>query len=350
MKKALAILLTACMLFSFCACGTATSSTSAPAASGTNAPAAPNSGAPAATKVIKLASGQADSHILTRGLAKFKELVEAKSGGALAVEIYSTGVLGPDSEVVQQVRLGSTDGIITGVLQLQGEYPQVAIDEMPFLYQSDKHVYAAYDGELGKLMQSQVFDPSGLVCLGTWGCGFRHYTNNLRPIVHIEDVKGIKFRTAESAIRISMFKAIGAEPVVMAQSELFTALQQNTVDGQENPLSTILASSYNEVQKYLSLSGHIYTTGFFFVNKAMYDSLTDQERAWVDEAAAEATAWERETNASEDADYLQALKDAGMQVNEIERDEFVKAVAPVWDEYKAKFGSEWIDLVQKVAP
>jgi len=224
--------------------------------------------------------------------------------------------------------------------------PVTAIEELPFLWSSREQAYAAYDGELGAKL-TEAIGKNGVRVLAYWENGFRHFTNNVKPIVRPADMKSIKFRTAESAIRLDMFKQLGAAAVPMPFTELFTALQQGTVDGQENPLSIIDSSRLYEVQKYLSLSGHIWNASLMVVSPGRWNKLSAEDRKVIEANALKYRLVARELIREQDDKLLTELKAKGIAVNEVDKAAFKKAVEPVWAKYEAKFGKDIMDIVRK---
>lgn len=345
MKKFVAIVLALVMVLAATACGS-----SAPAAQTDTAQSgtAPSEAATAEVKNIVIGHSFGDTNMLHLGITRFGELIEEKSGGTITVTIHANGALGSDAEMLQQVRLGSIDCQPISLPFISGEYPQCGIDQLPFLFDSAEDAYSAYDGKLGQAIQDEVFTKAGIVKIGNvMGQGFREFTNNVRPIVTPEDMVGIKFRTTESAVRIAMFESCGASVITMALSELFTSLQNGTVDGQENPLSTIDSNGFFEVQKYLSLSDHIFVANFMIMNQSKWDTFTAEEQALITETWNEAVEYERGLLVESKDAFLEKFKAAGVEVNEVDKDAFVTAVQPVWDSYIEQYGSEWIDLARE---
>jgi tripartite ATP-independent transporter DctP family solute receptor len=299
---------------------------------------------------FKVAHIFAPTHPAQKGLEKFKEIVEKETNGKVKVDIYNSGVLGGDTEELQQVIAGSLDSaIIMGISIWQGMDPRAGVEELPFLFKDEKMARKALDGDFGKKLSAEVLEPTGVKVLAYWENGFRHFTNNKRAITEPADMKGIKFRSAESPIRIDMFNTLGASAIPMAFPEVFTGLQQGTIDGQENPLAVIESSKFYEVQKYLSLSGHIYNAGVFIVNPKTWDSYPDDVKQAIQKAANEAKEYERQLIDETNQDILEKLKQANMQVNEVNKDAFIEAVQPVWEKFKKAHGSELIDAALKYA-
>ena len=341
MKKVISILLVAVMLVAVLA-GCGNSSASPAAATATETKAEPI--------VIKISHQNASTHPIQLGLLEFKRLLEEKSGGTITCDIYDSAVLGNDTSNMQQVIAGSLDAaMIMGAVIWQGYDGRANVEELPFLFDSYEKAYAAYDGEFGKYLAENVLESQGGHVVNFWDNGFRHFTNNIRPVTVPADMKGIKFRTADSEIRLHLFECCGTSAITMAVSELYSAMQQGTVDGQENPLSNIVASSFFEVQKYLSLSGHIYNTSVFFFSDNFWNSLTDEQKAIIEECSREARDYTRKINQESEAENLEICKNAGMEVNEVDKAAFIEAVQPVWEKFEATYGTELVELAQKYA-
>ena len=217
--------------------------------------------------------------------------------------------------MVEGVRLGTIDLALTGNPYFTSFLPQLNVLDLPYLFQDDKQVFAALDGDVGKELMSSM-DPSGIHGLAFWEIGFRDITNNVRPIVEPADVKGLKIRTTPNPAHVLAFKTLGANPTPMAFPELYSALQTGTIDGQENPINHILASRFNEVQRYMSLTHHAYTAAPLVINEARWKGLTDDQRSAIETSALEAAAFERKINDDREADSLATMKKEGMQIEE----------------------------------
>lgn len=297
------------------------------------------------TYSLKIAHVNSQTHPVHIALEKFKEIVEEKTDGAVKVDIYDSSVLGGELEEIQQVIDGSlTAAMIMGMSNWQNMVPETAIEELPFMYPDVEHARAAFDGAYGDFVKENWIEPTGLKVLCFWESGFRHFTNNVRPIVTPDDMKDIKFRSAQSEIRVKMFEALGASATIINFSELYTALQQGTVDGQENPLSIITANGFYDVQKYLSLSGHFYSTALFIVNPDFWDSLPAEYQEIIQAASEECRDYDRELSSASEADMIQTCIDNGMEVNEIDAEAFKAAMDEVWALYTDEFGTEAVNL------
>ncbi|MDI6637358.1 MAG: DctP family TRAP transporter solute-binding subunit [Bacillota bacterium] len=305
----------------------------------------------AADNVIRLnvAHVLADSHPCHQALLQLSEAVKQETNGHVQISVISGGALGSELDEIEQVRMGALDmALLYGISNFQGMEPVCAVEELPFLWENREQAYAAFDGELGKKLAERV-EKHGVKILAYWENGFRNFTNNVRPIVKPEDMKGIKFRVAESAIRLDTFRQLGASAVPMPFPELFTALQQGTVDGQENPLSIIYTSRFYEVQKYLSLSGHIWNTAVLIINPARWQRLSERERRVLQDNALKYRTVARQLIKAQDEEFVSQLKKKGMIVNEVDKKAFREAVKPVWDKYEAKFGKDIMDVIRKYA-
>lgn len=298
MKKFLAICLMIALVLSFAACGNSTAAqpTANPTAAQAAATAAPGENtAPAQTYTMKIAHVNSPTHPAAVALQKFKETVESETNGGVTVDLYDSGVLGGELEEIQQVIDGSlTSAMVMGMSNWQNMVPETAIEELPFMYPDVTAARAAFDGAYGDYVKQNWIEPTGVKVLCFWESGFRHFTNNVRPITTPDDMKGIKFRSAQSEIRVKMFEALGASATIISFNELYTALQQGTVDGQENPLSIITANDFYEVQKYLSLSGHFYSTALFIVNPDFWNSLPAEYQDIIMKAAQDCRDYDRQ--------------------------------------------------------
>ncbi|MFK3959915.1 TRAP transporter substrate-binding protein [Pseudalkalibacillus hwajinpoensis] len=301
------------------------------------------------SKVIKAGIGLNDQHPQYKGLLKFKEIVEEKTDGAITVETYHSGQLGDDRSMTEALQLGTQEVTIPSTAPLANFVPEFSVFDIPFLFPNEEVADTVLDGEVGQELL-QKLESQNLVGLSYWENGFRDLTNSKRAVATMKDFDGLKIRTMENDLHLDAFKALGANPTPMAFTELFTALQQGTVDGQENPYATIYLQKFYEVQNHVSNTHHIYSPFVFLMSKSFYDGLTEDQQKIMKEAAVEAGKYERKLNREANDKYLQSLQDEGMEYTEITpeaREEMVKAVAPVIDEYKGQIGEETVDKVYK---
>ncbi len=245
---------------------------------------------------------------------KFKELVEQRSGGDVTVKIYHSASLGSETEILQQIQMGSVQmGIIT-LGPIDAFVPEVDVVAFPFLFKSYEQVDQILDGPLGDEILKRL-EKAGFKGLAFSENGFRHLTNRVRPVHTVDDVKGLKIRVMESTLHKELWRALGANPTPMAWP-IYTELEQGTIDGQENPLWVAWTYKLYEVQKYLSLTGHVYSAHAVLANLDWFNGLDAGTRKLLADAAREAARYERNWNRSNEAGFLAKLKKAGMIVDE----------------------------------
>jgi tripartite ATP-independent transporter DctP family solute receptor len=276
-------------------------------------------------------------------LAAFRDALQEEMGDAVEIEYFDGGTLGDEIVHMEMVRTGQLDVVPIGsdAVQLDSKW---AIFDMPFLFPDRDTASRVLDGEIGQQLSESMHENAGLHVLGFGEIGFRNITNNVRPIVVPADLQGLKLRVPGSKTRILAFEMLGAAPVTMNIGELYLALQQGTVDGQENPLANIKAFSWNEVQDYLSLSSHVYTPVTMVINGDRWDGLTDEQKAAFERAAAKAVQQSREFGANADATLLDELS-KDMQVNEIDIEAFQDAAKPIWGEIAPVAGEDFTAAV-----
>lgn len=223
----------------------------------------------------------------------FKEVAEKESDGSITVNLFDNNQLGDDRIVVEGTIFGDIDVAVSSTSPLANMFADFYIFDAPYLFLTTEDAFAGLDGEVGKQILKDM-EKKGLKGLTFWENGFRNFTNNKIAVKLPEDVKGMKIRTMENEIHLAAWKAFGANPTPMAFTELFTALQQGTVDGQENPLGIIDGNKFQEVQKYLSMTQHVYTPYIVCMNLAKYNSLSETQRAAIDKASEMSTRYQRE--------------------------------------------------------
>lgn len=281
----------------------------------------------------------------------FKPYVEKHSNGKIIVELYPNGQLGGDRQAIEAVGLGTIHMTIPAVAVLSGFEPKFQVFDLPFLFNSKKEVYKALDGALGNKL-NDLLPALGLKNLAYAENGFRMVTNNKGPVTKPSDLAGLKIRTMENPIHMATFRALGANPTPMSFGELYTALQQKTVDAQENPIPLIYTSKFYEVQKYCSLTGHVYAATVLLVNDAWFNGLPKDLQKVLQDASVIYRTEQRKLSDQQDKDMVAALKKSGMKVNELtpeQKSAFVKATSSVYAEFakSVKGGQELIDLAKK---
>ena len=288
------------------------------------------SGTPEVTWVASCAN--ADDHPAVQGVHKFAELVEEKSGGRMHIDVFANAQLASDRDCIEGMQMNTIQSGIMVSSALAGFTDELLVFDLPFLFDSSAQGQALCDSDVGQQILGTLED-IGIKGLGWMEYGMRNITNSVRPIATPEDLQGIKTPTTQNPIHMAAFQVMGADPTPMAFGELFTALQQGTIDAQENPLSVITSSRFNEVQDYLSMTEHVYSAAPLMVSKAAYDALPDDLKAIVDEAGTEACQWEREYLAEVEVQWLDELEAAGTQINYPDKAPFVEAMSSVYDEF-----------------
>ncbi len=274
---------------------------------------------------------------------EFAKRANEKLAGKAKVVVFGSSQLGGDDEMLKKLKLGTLDLAIPSTV-MTTVAPEFGVFEMPYLVNDRDHAAKIRDAVI-KPTLVPIADKAGYKIIATWENGVRHITNSKRPIVKPEDLKGIKLRTPKGVWRVKMFQAYGATPSPMALSEVFVALQTGVMDGQENPFAQIYPSRFQEVQKYLSLTGHVYTPAYLTGGRS-WANLPDDVRKTLEETAIEMEPVALEIAARLDNELLAKLKEAGMEVNEADKPAFIEASKPVYAEF-AKEVSGGQDLIDK---
>jgi TRAP-type transport system periplasmic protein len=295
---------------------------------------------------LRFAHPHPDSDSWNTAAKLFAEQLRERTGGALAVQVFGNGALGSDPTTIAAARGGTLDIVLTGNPFFTGLAPKLNALDLPFLFRDRRHVAAVLDGEIGRGLLGEM-EAHGLTGLGFWDIGFRNVTNSRRPVNEAGDLRGLKIRTTPNPAHIKAFQLLGANPVPMAFTELFTAMETRAVDGQENPTTLIRNARFYEVQKHLSLTRHAYTAGILAMSKRRFDSLSPAHREAVAAVAAAVTPQQRQMNESADAEALADLKKQGMAVVEApNRDSLGALVAePVRRDYAERFGPALPDAI-----
>lgn len=276
----------------------------------------------------------------------FAKEVEKRTEGRYKIQTFYSSALGAERESVESVQLGTQALTFTSTGPIPNFVPEVKILDVPFLFRDYAHARAVLDGPIGQEMLKK-FEPKGFKALAWGENGFRHMTNSKRLVNAPEDLKGLKMRTMENPVHIQAYKTFGIIPTPMAFSEVFTALQQGTVDGQENPLSVISAAKLEQVQKYLSLTGHVYSPAVLLMNKADYEKLSDADKKVFLAAAKEAVKADRARIDQDEKTAVADLRAKGMQVVEnIDKAKFRAALTPAYADFEKQFGKANLEKIQ----
>jgi tripartite ATP-independent transporter DctP family solute receptor len=266
--------------------------------------------------------------------------VEQKSGGKIKVRIFPGGQLGGDLQNVSALQGGTLDLMVLNAGLLVGIVKDFAVLDLPFLFNTAEEADAVVDGPVGQKLFDKLPE-KGLVGLGYFELGFRNVTNSKRPIAKAEDFQGIKLRVLQSPLFIDLFNTLGANTVAMPFPEVYTALEQGVIDGQENPVTVIFDTKFQEVQKYLSLTRHIYNAQSVIMGKKTWDKFSDEEKKIIQSSLDEAETYQRQVSRQKSTQVLEDLKKAGMQINEVSPQEISRIrdkIKPVVDKYTKEVG------------
>ncbi|HJV87653.1 MAG TPA: TRAP transporter substrate-binding protein [Noviherbaspirillum sp.] len=277
-----------------------------------------------------------------QGVAKFVELVDAKSKGQIKIKPFYSGALGNDVQVTSALQGGTIEFTVPQTTTLTGMVKEFEILDFPFLFSTEQEAEKVLDGPTGQKLLDKL-PAKGLVGLAYWENGFFNATNSKHPIAKVEDFQGLKFRAIQAKISQETIKALGANPVPLAVPELYTALETHTVDGQGTPTAVIAALKLNEVQKYLSLTKHAYGAFVPLVSKKFWDKLSEADRKILRDAATEARTYQRKVARDQAASAQTAMAAKGMQVNDVtpaERSRMRAKVKPVWDMFSHEVGQD----------
>lgn len=343
MKKTLLILLVLMCGLLLLACGNGAETDAPPAGDGGDV-------ADEQTVTLKISHVEAEGDTLQDVGRKFKEYCERESGGTVLVELYPNSELGDDRASTERVAMGTIEMALPGTSQMVAYSKDFGITDMPFIFTNTESAFAALDGELGDALNAQLVG-TGLKNLGFYLIGERHVSSNIKPVNTPADLAGVKIRVMESPVYIETFRALGANPLPMSFAELYTSLQQGTVDAQDNPASVFYNSRLHEVQKYYSLTGHTLSFGVVLINENLYNGLSERQQGIIDTAARQFLLDEqRQIKVSEAESYYEKIEADGCAVNEISPENkalFQEAVQPVYELFKAEISQEMFDLMEK---
>ena len=281
--------------------------------------------AAAQDKVIKFANQNAAGHPIVQGMEKFAEIVAAKSGGKIKVNVFPGGQLGSDQANVSALQGGTLEMASMNSGIFASQVKEFAAFDLPFMFANGKEADAVVDGPFGQKMHAKL-EEKGLVGLGYYELGFRNITNSKRAITKVEDIAGLKLRVIPNPINVDWVKALDANPTPLPWPEVYAALEQKAVDGQENPVATIWGAKLHEVQKYMTLTNHQYNPQSVVISKKFWDTLSADEKKIIGDAVAESTKFQRAQARASVASTVENLKKAGMTVSELAPGEQVKLV------------------------
>jgi tripartite ATP-independent transporter DctP family solute receptor len=284
-------------------------------------------------------------HPYTLGMVRYADLVRERTKGRVAIQIHHSRELGDERQVVEGLQLGTIHLTVTSTGPLGGFVPEINVVDLPFLFRDADHAYTVLDGEIGRDLLTK-FDAVGIKGLAFWENGFRHVTTSKKPIREPGDMKGLKIRVMENKVHQAAFRQLGADATPMAWGEVFTSLQQGLLDAQENPIPIIYTFKLNEVQKYVSLTGHVYSPAPLLMSKKTWDRMPADIQKVMADTALEVAKYQRGLIREQEQKQVGELKAKGMIVIENpDRAAFREAMKPVFEQFQGQFGK---DLVQRI--
>jgi len=297
--------------------------------------------------VLRFSSPVSKDHAWGRGAEKFKQLVADATKGQVEVQVFHANALGAIREGLEMVRLGTLDFQLSGVAHVSRFVPEMGTLVLPYLWKDTETMFAALDGRMGQTLEPLLLD-KGFKLVGWWDNGFRHVSNNKRPVRTPDDIRGLKLRTLPTKVHVAFFRALGVSPTPMDWAEVYPALQQGVVDGQENPPGIVYFEKLAEVQKFYSLTKHVNEPGNVLMSRAVFTKLPGDLQAAIMGAAKEATRWERAVSQKDNDELLKKIAAAGMQVNDVPEAtlaEFRKVAQKIYAEAAADLGAKGKELI-----
>lgn len=281
------------------------------------------------------------------GLAKFKELIEKETSGRVKMNIFPDGQMGNDVSMMDSLKMGTLDIMVTSSAPIANTTKTFLVFDLPFLFTSEKIADTVLDGPAGQEILSTL-KGTGLIGLVYWENGFRNITNSKKPINTPDDLKGLKIRTMQNPIHLESFKKWGANPTPLPFNEVFTALEQKVIDGQENPNTLIYDAGFYEAQKYLSITRHFYTPFVLMIGQKSWDKLSPNDQKLVQKIALETREYERKVNRENNAKYLDLMKKKGITINEVapqDLEKFKASAKEIYEKFAGDIGKERLDKV-----
>ena len=298
-------------------------------------------------RTIKFALNGPEGHPAVAGMKKFADSVSAKSGGKIKVNLFLAGVLGSDQANISAIQGGTLEMAVMNTGILASVAKELAIFDFPFLFANEKESDALVDGPVGRKLHAKL-EEKGLIGLSYWELGYRQITNSKRPLNKVEDIEGLKLRVIPNPINVAWVKALGANPTPLPFPEVYAALEQKAIDGQENPVSVIAANKFWEVQKNIALTNHQYNPQSVIFSKKIWDTLSAAEKKILDDSADEAASSQREQSRAAVATNLELLKKNGMTVTQFPPAEVAKLrekMKPVVAQFSASVGEATVNEV-----
>ena len=296
---------------------------------------------------MKLASVTPPDHFYNVGARKFADLIKERTNGRIEIKVYPAGQLGKgEREITEAIQQGAVDLLITSTGPMGGFSPSINILDFPFLFRDFNHVDLVMDGAIGRKLLDD-FEKASIKALAFWENGFRHLTNNKRPIKKVEDGKGLKIRTMENKVHLAAWKTAGYNPTPMAWGEVFTALQQGVIDGQENPIAIIASNKlWDAGQKNFSFTAHVYSPSPLLMSKKKFDGMPKEDQELFLKTALEVAKFQRKINRDAEESSMKEMASKGVTVvRDVDRESFKKAMAPVYDQFSSQFPKSEIEKI-----
>ena len=296
---------------------------------------------------LKLASAVNMDHPYMVGSQRFADLIKERTKGRITVKLYPSNQLGKgEREMTEGIQQGAIDLLVTSTGPLGGFSPSINILDFPFMFRDFKHVDLVLDGKIGQKLLDD-FGNANIKALAFWENGFRHLTNSKGPVKKVEDGKGLKIRTMENKVHLAAWKAAGLNPTPMAWGEVFTALQQKVIDGQENPIAVFYSAKlWDAGQKYFSLTAHVYSPSPFLMSPKAFNDMPKADQQLFVKTGMEVAKFQRKLNRDAEEAKLKEMAKSGVIVTrDVDRESFKKAMAPVYSEFKEQFSKAEIETI-----
>ena len=336
------------MVFSLAACGSTGSSADSTAGSAAASSAAGTTSG-TADRVLQLGhvNTSSDDDQYQYFAVTFANKLKEVSGGKLGIDIVTDSVLGGERDMMEGMQMGTVDMALITNFTLGSFDPEWQVFDLPYFFKNRDEAYSVLNNrDIMGPMEETLYNNCGVKTLSYGDGGFRQTLNNVRPINSAADLSGMKLRLPETAIYVDAFKAMGANPTTLAFSETFTAVEQGTVDGLELPISSIHSTGYGEICKYMSMTNHFYSPFQLDISVSVWESLSEEEQGWFEEAAQAATVAEREFVQAKETEFVEELKGKGLIVNEVaDMDSLVNAATTIYDKYRGQIGSDLMDSI-----
>ncbi|WZL72145.1 TRAP transporter substrate-binding protein [Clostridiaceae bacterium 35-E11] len=331
MKKMLVFLLIVSVIVFLAGCGNATQQAS-------------EKGGEAKEIVLKAGHSVPPTHPYHLGLERFAQLINERTEGKVKIEIFHSAQLGNERDMIEGLQMNTLDMVVSSTGPIGGFEPKMLVVDLPFLFRDREHAYKVLDGDIGNELLSSLTSKN-IVGLAFWENGFRQLTNSKKSIETVEDIQGLKVRTMENEVHMDAFKELGADPTPMAWSEVFTALQQKVIDGQENPIPIIYSTKVYEVQKHLALTEHFYSPALLLMSKGTFDKLDENTKQIFTDTAKEVATYERGLIKEMEDKQIKELKTLGMKVTIPDKAKLQERVKPVYAKYEKEFTKDLIDRI-----